>query len=141
MSTSCTRLLGFESRDLVESYFSGLHGRTLNAGRARSIVSSFRQGRILFESAAATEPLARPITQFYGVSAISRGLAIALRRDGSEDVLARGHGLQIKDFSAEARGLELQVTRGLFADLADAVGGATVRVRTAAPEVESLRVV
>ena len=99
VSEGSTRLLGFESRELVESYFSGLHGRSLSASRARSIVSSFRQGRILFESAAATETLARPISQFYGMSAISRGLAIVLRRDGSEDALSRGHGLAIKAFS------------------------------------------
>jgi hypothetical protein len=134
VSEGFTRLLGFESRELVESYFAGLHGRTLNARRARSIVSSFRQGRILFDSAAATETLARPITQFYGVSAISRGLAIVLRRDGSEEVLSRGHGLTIKTFGAETSELEIHVSRGLFADLTAALGGATVRVRTGAPD-------
>jgi hypothetical protein len=134
VSEAFKRLLGFESRELVESYFSGLHDRRLNARQARSIVSSFRQGRMLFESAGVTETLTRPITQFYGVSAISRGLAVALRRDGSEESLSRGHGLKISTFSTEASDLEIQVTGGLFTDLTAALGGATLRIRTDGPD-------
>lgn len=134
MPESFKRLMGFESRELVEAYFTGLHDRTLNAGQARSVVSSFRQGRILFESAAATEVLARPITQFYGVSAISRGLAIILRRDASEASLTRGHGLQTREFGAQVSDLEVQVTGGLFTDLTDALSGTTVRVRSGGPD-------
>jgi hypothetical protein len=111
MAEEFNRLRGFESRELVEAYFSGLHGRRLNAARSRSVISSFRQGRILFESASTTEPLARPITQFYGVSAIARGIAIVLSEDGSEGSLSRGHGLRVNTFADDAKNLELQVTK------------------------------
>lgn len=134
MTESFQRLLGFESRELVDAFSSGLHGRSLNARQARSIVSSFRQGRMLFESAAVTETLARPITQFYGVSAISRGLAIVLTRGGSEESLSRGHGLKIGTFGGTVSELKVDVTNGLFTDLTAALGGATVRVRTGAPD-------
>lgn len=134
MRQSFHRLLGFESQELVQLFASGLHGRSLSAGQARSIVASFRQGRMLFESAAGTETLARPITQFYGISALARGLAMLLTPGASEASLARGHGLKLESFGESASTLKVEVTKGLFTDLTKALGGAVLRVRSGGPD-------
>jgi hypothetical protein len=89
---------------------------------------------MLFENAANAEPFARPITQYYGVSALARGLAIVLNPDGSEDSLSRGHGLKVGAFADYATDLEMQVSKGPFTDFGSALGGATLRVRTAGPD-------
>jgi YaaC-like Protein len=128
------RLRRFESSDLVHEYYVKLHEREPSATLKQSIVASFRQGRQLIESAANTEVLARPITQFYGVSALCRGLALTAKSGGSESALTAGHGLNASNLQAGLSDLVLKTTSGLFSDLQDAVGRAVYRTNSDSPE-------
>jgi len=128
------RLRLFESADLVHEFYVGLHSRTPSAQLKRSIVSSFRQGRALFAAAGATESIARPITQFYAVSAISRGLALTLKPGNSESAMTPGHGLQISSFPNNLTDLTVTTCSGLLLDLTEALGCVVYRVNSSAPD-------
>jgi hypothetical protein len=123
----------FESADLVHEYYVERHSKTPSATLKRSIVSSFRQGRQLFESSASTESLCRPITQFYAVSAICRGLTLVNKPGMSESALTPGHGLTISDFQTnllEMTSMSLKAGNGLLRDLQQALGSAVYRVNS-----------
>lgn len=120
------RLLGLESRDVVQWRFGQMHGRELNDRRAREINAAARQAREYFRNAAAADYSVRPLLAFYGVASLSRALLLVVRRRGGEEGLTAGYGLEtVASGSAMsgdvAKGLEglgeLRARRrGLFSD-------------------------
>ncbi|WP_137897143.1 YaaC family protein [Sphingomonas sp. 2SG] len=61
----------FESRDYVDSWFKGRHGRHLNARAAYAITACFIQGREYFDAAATAATSVRPLLLYYGVLEIN----------------------------------------------------------------------
>ena len=88
------RLLGLESRDVTQRRFFRIHGRRLNARRAREINAATRQAHEYFTNAERSEYSVRPLLTFYGVTSLSRALLLLLRTDGGEEGLKPGHGLE-----------------------------------------------
>lgn len=130
-------LLYFESRDFVCDLFFRIHGRSLNARRAREIISSARQGREYFRSASQASLSVRPLLSFYGVASLCRSLTLLYRRNTGEDGLNQGHGLltvawpqhlrgELVDALPAINGLTVRACKGLFSDLGDAVANRTV---------------
>ncbi|TIN08619.1 YaaC family protein [Mesorhizobium sp.] len=122
------RLLSLESRDVVSRWFQMLHKNDLNARRAKEIISSAKQAREFFKSASGASHAVRPLLAFYGVASLSRALALLFRKNGGEEGLAKGHGLETVGWSDRLSGdlgqaiagigeLRVRTSGGLFSDL------------------------
>jgi YaaC-like protein len=121
-------LIQYESMDLVAEAYGKRHGRELSAGRTRDITSSFIQAREYYVNAAGAALSVRPLLQYYGVAALTRGLILLAGRKGVE-ALRASHGLDARDWNGTlARGLdkigdlEVTVGPGMFLELIDATG-------------------
>ena len=96
------QLLSFESRDLVSTWFNRIHGRDLNARRAKEIIAeTAKQAREFFRNAHAADNSVSPLLTFYGVASLVGALTLLLRRDGGEETLTRGHGLETIEWANE----------------------------------------
>lgn len=119
---SWARLSLYESTDLVKGLFKKRHDRELNAGKAQEIVSAIAQGREYFSAAANAGLLVRPVLQYYGVLALSRGLILLLSPTFRESSLPQAHGLSSSGWgeklSQKQPGeLSVVVTKGTFLSL------------------------
>ncbi len=121
-------LLNLESRDIVSDWFSTIHGRQLNARRAKEIIASARQGREYFRSASTASFAVRPLLAFYGSASLCRAFTLLHRRDAGEEGLTQGHGLEAVAWATTLSGdisaalasinkLRVRACRGLFSDL------------------------
>lgn len=130
-------LLHLESRDIVSEWFEKIHGRKLNARRAKEIIASARQGREYFRSASSASFTVRPLLAFYGVASLCRSLTLLHRRDAGEEALKQGHGLETVAWSATLSSdlpvalasiskLRVRTCGGLFSDLVAATNKHTV---------------
>ena len=121
------RLLSLETRDVTQQRFKSIHERTLNARRAREINASAKQAREYFTNASNCNHSVRPLLAFYGVICLSRALLLLLRREGGEEVLTSGHGIETLDWGSVMAGktahglrrlgdLRIRTCSGLFSD-------------------------
>jgi YaaC-like Protein len=127
------QLLAFETRDLVSIWFSKIHGRDLNARRAKEITAAAKQAREFFRNSHTADNSVKPLLTFYGVASLARAVTLLLRRDGGEECLTRGHGLETVDWSSQLSGdlsvgpaalggLRIRTCSGLFLDFAKQTG-------------------
>ncbi len=123
------KLLALESRDIVVMRFNKIHGRKLNARRAKEITAAAKQAREFFRNSQEANTSVQPLLTFYGVSSLARAFTLLLRRDGGEEGLTKGHGLETVEWSkqlsgdlsvglAAIGGLKIRTCSGLFADFA-----------------------
>ncbi|MBX4895916.1 YaaC family protein [Rhizobium bangladeshense] len=143
-SRTWQKLMSLESRDVVTQWFLRLHKRDLNARRAKEITAAAKQAREFFRSSSESAYAVRPLLTFYGVASLSRALTLLLRKDGGEEGLTRGHGLETVSWSETLSGelgqalskvgnLTVRTTRGLFEDLIIATENCiTMHIRSAA---------
>lgn len=131
------QLLHLESRDFVSDWFQRINGRELNARRAKEIIASARQGREYFRSANAASFTVRPLLAFYGVASLCRSLTLLHRREGGEEGLTQGHGLETVAWAKTLSGdlpvalasiskLRVRTCGGLYSDLQSATRKRTV---------------
>ncbi|WP_018441914.1 YaaC family protein [Trinickia symbiotica] len=124
---SWQQLLSLESRDIVSQWFEQLHGRQLNARRAKEINAAAKQAREYFKNASISDYSVRPLFTFYGVASLSRSLLLLLQRDNGEETLTKGHGLETIDWGSvisredgadlkQATNLKIRTRAGLFYD-------------------------
>jgi hypothetical protein len=121
------RLSLYESMDSVKRLYQERHGGQLSSGKATEIVSTFAQGREYFSAAVESGELVRPLLQYYGVLALSRGVILFLKRDCRECTLAPAHGLSCVDWGQIlSKGIEntdsllLRIGGGTFSELLEA---------------------
>jgi hypothetical protein len=88
----------FESKDIVKR-FAKKYDYNLNSSKALEINSAFIQGREYFSSSQKADISVRPLLQYYGVVALSRGLILILNKDARENNIIPSHGLKIKNWS------------------------------------------
>ena len=123
------QLLSLESRDIVTMWFVKIHGRELNARRAKEITAAAKQAREFFRNSSASDDSIRPLLTFYGVASLARALILLLRREGGEEGLTRGHGLETIEWGRQLSGdltaglaamneLKIRTCAGVFLDLA-----------------------
>ena len=124
MSDVWHELIQYESRDLVEEAFRKRHGRQPKAARIRDITSSFIQAREYFANASRAALSVRPLLQYYGVAALTRGLILVVGVSKGAEALKPSHGLDTKDWPGTlARGLakiadlEVAIGHGMFLEL------------------------
>jgi hypothetical protein len=122
------QLLSFESRDLVSMWFKRIHGRDLNARRAKEITAAAKQAREFFRNSHSADNSVKPLLTFYGVASLARALTLILKPDGGEEGLTKGHGLETVGWSGQLSGdlsvgldalnkLKIRTSSGLFSDL------------------------
>jgi hypothetical protein len=126
-SETWQKLLSLESRDIVAMWLKTIHGRELNARRAKEIVAAAKQAREFFRNAHAANNSVKPLLTYYGVASLARSMTLMLKRDGGEEGLAKGHGIETIDWSKQlsgdlsssmeaVSGLKIRTCAGLFAD-------------------------
>lgn len=96
MNKSWNTLIQFESRDLIERAYNKRHDRNPSAEFVKEISSSFIQAREYFYNAARADITVKPLLQYYGVLAITRGLVLLLSKGLSASAIKQSHGLEAK---------------------------------------------
>ena len=125
-----------ESFDNVKAWFCKMHGRTLNSRRASEIACAAKQAREYFRNARQADYSVRSLLTFYGVASLSRSVTLLLNRNNGEEVLTKGHGLEVSKWSDVLSGeisealrnlgkLEVKTCHGLFEDFLKAVQNTT----------------
>lgn len=122
MNKVWNELLEFETCDLVGRFVNKRHGRKLNTNRILQITSNFIQGREYFKSAEIASITVRPLLQYYGVMALSKGLILLLDLSKTEEQLKSSHGLDVKNWNQilknkDFENLEISVGNGTFSEL------------------------
>lgn len=122
MNKDWNKLLEFETRDLVERFVINRFGREPNAAKIHEITSNFIQGREYFKSVNSSDFTVKPLLQYYGVLALTKGLILALNPKLSETHLKASHGLEIKNWkevlkSKDFGKLKIAVGDGSFSEL------------------------
>jgi hypothetical protein len=137
-------LLSLESRDVVAKWFKEIHKRELNDRRSKEIMAAARQAREFFRNSANSNFSVKPLLTFYGVASLSRSLALLFRKDGGEESLASGHGLETYSCStvlscdvsaglSNIGDLKVRSCAGLFDDLVKATENTmTIHIRSSA---------
>eukprot|EP01093_Parvamoeba_rugata_P007420 TRINITY_DN2194_c0_g6_i1.p1 TRINITY_DN2194_c0_g6~~TRINITY_DN2194_c0_g6_i1.p1 ORF type:complete len:331 (+),score=48.22 TRINITY_DN2194_c0_g6_i1:41-1033(+) len=125
MNKDWNKLLEFETRDLVERFVKNRFGRKPKVDKIHEITSNFIQGREYFSSAKNSDFTVKPLLQYYGVLALSKGLILALNPSLSETHLKASHGLEIKNWkeilkSKDFGKLEITIRNGSFTELLNA---------------------
>ncbi len=120
----------FESKELVKRFIKKKFDFNLNANKAREITSAFTQGRELFTSCLKADISVRPLLQYYGVVALSRGLILVLNKDARENNIIPSHGLKIKNWnevnkSGKIEDIILKSSNGTFSELIKATSNKT----------------
>lgn len=125
MNQDWNKLLEFETRDLVERFIKARFNRDASAAKIHEITSNFIQGREYFKSAQHSDFTVRPLLQYYGVLALSKGLILSLNPKLSETHLKSSHGLDVKNWkeiikSKDFGKLQISVGDGSFSELLNA---------------------
>ncbi|MFC2152828.1 YaaC family protein [Bacteroidota bacterium] len=125
MNKIWNELLGFETRDIVERYIKKRFNRKLSEERILQIASNFIQGREYFKSSQSSSITVRPLLQYYGVMALSKGLILSLDLYKTEAQLKGSHGLEVKNWKEilkkrDFENIEITVRDGTFTELLEA---------------------
>ena len=124
------QLRSLESRDLVKDWFKIIHQKDLKTRRANEINFASRQAREYFKNASRSDYTVRPLLTFYGVASLSKALLLLLRKNGGEECLHKGHGLETISWDQEMSGdipnaldnlgnLKVKTNAGLFTGFLD----------------------
>lgn len=122
------QLVSLESRDAVIKWFYKLHKKELSNRRAIEINSAARQAREYFRNANDADYTVKPLLTFYGVASLSRSFILLMKRDGGEETLKVGHGLNTENWAGILSGnissglqkigeLKVKTCCGLFYEL------------------------
>lgn len=122
MNKVWNELLEFETRDLVNRFIKKRYGKKLNTNRILQITSNFIQGREYIKSSKKSSISVRPLLQYYGVMALSKGLILSLDLMKKEENLKPSHGLNIKNWNnvlknKDFENLEISIGNGTFSEL------------------------
>ncbi|WP_119790748.1 YaaC family protein [Flavobacterium anhuiense] len=115
----------FESKDLIKQYIKKKYQFTLSSEKALETNSAFKQARSYFESSLNADISVKPVLQYYGVVALSRGLILILDKIARESNIKPSHGLKISNWSAVAKNkkledIKIKTSSGTFKELIEA---------------------
>lgn len=119
------KLLEFETKDLVKSYFKRVHNSNVNDWKVREVTANFIQGREYFKSAELANITIKPLLLYYGVLSLSRGLILTLKPRLKEQALKKSHGISISNWdealkSKKFENLKISVGDGSLLELIEA---------------------
>jgi hypothetical protein len=111
-----------ESKELVKRYIKKRYDYEIKTAKALEINSAFIQGREYFKSCLTADISVRPLLQYYGIVALSRGLILILSKDARENSIKPSHGLNIKNWndisaSGKIEDIILKSSNGTFNEL------------------------
>ena len=115
-------LLCYESSDLVKERLEQRNGRKPSNKKVHQIVSNFYQGREYFLSAKSSSISVKPLLQYYGVMALSKGLILYLSPTKMEEHLKSSHGLSVTNWKEIIKNQKfenalIKINAGTFLDL------------------------
>ena len=111
----------YESVSLVEDKYTRRHTtEEANKEKIRSIVFNIKQAKGLFQSAATSDYLTRPVEQYYGILAFCRAMLLFLDPEMDEQAIKSKHGLKFSGLPRqigsvrEILDLKIKVDGGFF---------------------------
>lgn len=112
----------FESKELVKRYIKNRYDYNLNTSKAIEITSAFSQGREYFFNSNEADISVKPLLQYYGVVALSRGLILILNKIARENNITPSHGLKITNWSevnksGKIEEIIVKASKGTFTEL------------------------
>lgn len=115
----------FESKDLVKQYIKKKFDFSLSSEKALEISAAFKQGRSYFESSINADISVKPLLQYYGVVALSRGLILILNKTSRENTIKPSHGLKICNWGSvlqnkKLENIKIKTSSGTFKELLEA---------------------
>lgn len=118
-------LLVFESFDLVKEYISQKFNREPNTRKINQVTSNFLQSREYFRSSKDADISVKPLLQYYGVLALSRGIILLSDSSRTEDQLKQAHGLELINWQKNIHkqsfeDISVKITNGTFFELISA---------------------
>ncbi len=124
------KLLEFETRDLVERFIKKRHQRDASARQILEISSNFIQGREYFLNSRRADISVKPLLQYYGVSALTRGLILAISPQMSEAAMKPSHGLDSLNWQENLskknfEDLTVKIGKGTFYEMLTATSNKT----------------
>lgn len=124
------KLLEFETRDLVERFIRKKHQRDASARQILEITSNFIQSREYFLNSRRANISVKPLLQYYGVSALARGLILAISPKMSEAAMIPSHGLDTLNWKEtlskkKFEELTIRISKGTFYEMLTATSNKT----------------
>jgi YaaC-like Protein len=124
------KLLEFETRDLVERFIKKKHQREASARQILEISSNFIQSREYFINSQRADISVKPLLQYYGVSALTRGLILAISPRMSEAAMKPSHGLDSLNWQEtlsmkKFEDLTVKIGKGTFYEMLNATSNKT----------------
>lgn len=124
------KLLEFETRDLVERFIRKKHQRDASARQVLEITSNFIQSREYFLNSQRADISVKPLLQYYGVSALTRGLILAISPKMSESAMKPSHGLDSVNWretlsNKKFEDLIVKIGKGTFYEMLTATSNKT----------------
>jgi len=124
------KLLEFETRDLVERFIKKKYQRDASARQILEISSNFIQSREYFLNSLRADISVKPLLQYYGVSALTRGLILALSPKMSEAGMKPSHGLDTLNWpetlsKKKFEDLTVKIGKGTFYEMLTATSNKT----------------
>ncbi|MFA6978767.1 MAG: YaaC family protein [Ignavibacteriaceae bacterium] len=112
----------FESKELVKRFIKKKFDYSLNSSKAFEITSAFTQGREYFTSYVKADISVKPLLQYYGIVALSRGLILILNKSARENNITPSHGLKIKNWNdivkfGKLEDVIMKSSKGTFTEL------------------------
>lgn len=112
----------FESKEIMKRFILKKYDYELSSSKALEINSAFIQGREYFFSSKKADISVRPLLQYYGLVALSRGLILILDKNARENNITPSHGLKIKNWadvskSGKIEDIILKTSNGTFNEL------------------------
>ena len=124
------KLLEFETKDLVERFIKKKHNRDTPARQILEINSNFIQSREYFLNSQRANISVKPLLQYYGVSALARGLILAISPKMSEAQMKPSHGLNSLNWretlsKKNFENLTVKIIKGTFYEMLTATSNRT----------------
>src|SRR5690554_5116236 len=116
------KLLEFESRDLIHRYIKHKHKRHASAKQIQEIAANFIQAREYFLNSTRAALSVKPLLQYYGVSALAKGLILINSPHVSEASMKSSHRLEAKNWkealsAKKIENLTVSIQKGTFHEL------------------------
>ncbi|HEY5967520.1 MAG TPA: YaaC family protein [Chitinophagaceae bacterium] len=124
------KILEYQTRDLVERFIKTKFNRDASARHILEITSNFIQGREYFLNAQRAAISVKPLLLYYGVSALTRGLILAISPHLSEAAMKSSHGLDAVNWkealsSKKFGDLTISIRNGTFLELLNVTSNRT----------------
>lgn len=112
-----------QSKSIIKEYYHAIHKLNLSSRIAINIKTAFRQAEFYFDNSRSSQPLVKPIINYYACLSLVRGFIMLLSQNKGEHQLHQRHGLTgiswkevLSKAPIELRDISVRIDRGTFSE-------------------------